>query len=65
MTRLAHERHKKNLSQKQVAERIGLGYSSYFKIEQGRFIPGKHSGTAERLQDFFGMRLGTLLRDVR
>lgn len=63
MKRLARERKRKGLTQATVALRVGIGASSYFKIEQGVLVPGKDSGTARKLERYFGYRLRTLLAD--
>ena len=64
LKRIAQERLRRGLTQRTVSECIDLGVSSYFKIEQGVLIPGKSSGTARKLERFFGRRLKTLLSDV-
>jgi transcriptional regulator with XRE-family HTH domain len=64
MKRLARERQRKGLTQATAALRVGIGASSYFKIEQGVLIPGKDSGTAHKLERFFGYRLKTLLAEA-
>ncbi len=64
MKRITRERLKRCLTQRQVAKRLGMSYSTYFKIEQGRHVPGPLSGIAQRVEMFFGYRLKTLLADV-
>lgn len=64
MKRITRERLRLSLTQSQVAERTGVGYSTYFQTEQGRNVPGKSSPTARKLERFFGYRLKTLLADA-
>lgn len=64
MKRIAFLRLKRNLSQRGAANRIGVGYSSYFKIEQGVLTPSRHSITAHKLERFYGRRLAALLKEA-
>jgi transcriptional regulator with XRE-family HTH domain len=64
LKRIVKERMRRGLTQRQVSERLDLGLSSYFKIEQGVLLPSKTSGTAHKLERFFCRRLRTLLSDV-
>jgi transcriptional regulator with XRE-family HTH domain len=64
LKRIAQERYRRGHTQRQVAERLKIGLSTYFKIEQGALVPGKTSGTTTKLQRYFGRRLKTLLSDV-
>lgn len=64
MKRIAQERQRRGLTQRQISDRLDLSVVSYYKIEQGRLVPSKSSGTANKLETFFGRRLRTLLSDV-
>jgi transcriptional regulator with XRE-family HTH domain len=64
MKRIAIERERLGLTQRQVSDKVGIGYSSIFKIEQGVLVPGKWSNTALLLERFYGRKLRTLLKDA-
>jgi transcriptional regulator with XRE-family HTH domain len=64
MLRLTRERLRRGLTQKQASARTKIGYSSYYKIEQGVHVPSKTSPTARKLERFFGYKLSTLLRNT-
>lgn len=64
LKRIYHERVRRGLSQRTVAERIGVGYDCYSKCERGVYVPKAGSPLGNRLERFFGLTLRTLLKTI-
>jgi transcriptional regulator with XRE-family HTH domain len=63
MLRLTRLRHRRGLSQRQVAERLKIGFWTYAKTERGAYVPGADSPLAHKLERYYCYRLKTLLAD--
>ncbi len=63
MLRLTRERLRRGLSQRQVAERLNVGFWSYAKTETGAYIPGNDAPLARKLEKFYFYKLRTLLKE--
>jgi transcriptional regulator with XRE-family HTH domain len=64
MLRLTRERLRRGLSQRQIAERLKIGFWSYAKTETGAYVPGKDSPLARKLEKLYFYKLRTLLKEV-
>jgi DNA-binding XRE family transcriptional regulator len=64
MLRLARERKRKGITQRQASERVKCAYWTCVKVEEGVTAVSADSPLAKKLSRFFGYSIKTLLSEA-